>query len=106
MLNQPFAPAYGQTQTVTVSSASTLIGIDQAAKQVRILNPNAFVIWVRCSNTADDTPATAKDYPIGPNSSEAISKADTFGALSLIASGSNTGPVYVTPGEGFQSAAA
>lgn len=106
MLNQPFSPAYQQTQAVTVSSTSTLIGIDEQAKQVRILNPNAFVVWVRCSSTNDDLPATVKDYPIGPNSSEAITKADTFGALSLISSGSNTGTVYVTPGEGFQSAAA
>lgn len=106
MLNQPFAPAYEQTQTVDVSNVSTLIGIDELAKQVRVLNPNAFVVWVRCSSTNDDLPATSKDYPIGPNSSEVITKADTFGAMSLIASGTNTGVVYVTPGEGFQSAAA
>ncbi|MEZ7524009.1 hypothetical protein [Burkholderia vietnamiensis] len=106
MLNQPFSPAYGQTQTVAVSSTNNLIGIDPLAKQVRVLNPNAFVVFARCSSTADDFPATTKDYPIGPNSSEVITKSDTFGAMSLITTGSNSGSVYVTPGEGFQSAAA
>lgn len=106
MLDQPFSPAYGQTQSVSVSSTNTLIGVDPAAKQVRVLNPNAFVVFVRASSTIDDYPATTKDYPIGPNSSEVITKADTFGAFSVIATGSNTGTVYVTPGEGFQSAAA
>lgn len=106
MLNQPFSPAYEQTQAVTVSSTSSLIGIDPLAKAVRVLNPNAFPVFVRCSNTNDDYPATIKDYPIGPNSSEVITKADTHGAIALFATGANTGTVYVTPGEGFQSAAA
>ena len=111
MLNQPFSPAYQQTQAVTVSNVAQTVGIDQNAKQVRILNPNAFPVFIRCSTApgaAATVPvgATLGDYPIGPNSSEVITKADTYGAVSLITSGANTGTVYVTPGEGFQSAAA
>lgn len=102
--NQPFSPAYQQTQAVTVSDTATVIGVDPNAKQLRFLNPNAFVVWVRCS--LGEVDATDEDYPIGPNMSEVISKADTYGNVSLIASGADTGTVYVTPGEGFQSAAA
>lgn len=108
--NQPYSPAYGQTQAVSVSSTATLIGVDPNAKQIRVLNPNSFPVFVRCSLTGIDAVAavngTEGDYPIGPNSSEVITKADTYGDVSLIATGSNTGTVYVTPGEGFQSAAA
>lgn len=105
MLKQPFSPAYQQTQAVSVGTTSTLIGIDPLAKQVRIANPNAFWVFVRISSTATDAAATLTDYPIMPNSSEVITKNDTFGALALITP-TGTGTVYVTPGEGYQSAAA
>lgn len=108
--NQPYSPAYGQTQAVSVSSTAVQIGVDPNAKQIRVLNTNAFVVFVRCSQTGTAAVAAAGategDYPIGPNSSEVITKADTYGEVSLIATGTNTGTVYVTPGEGFQSAAA
>jgi len=111
MINQPFSPAFQQTQAVTVSAAPATIGIDENAKQVRVLNPNAFPVFVRCSPAPGAAAVAAAgavlgDYPIGPNSSEAITKADTHGAISLVTTGANTGTVYVTPGEGFQSAAA
>ncbi|MCA8326127.1 hypothetical protein [Burkholderia cepacia] len=110
--NQPYSPAYGQTQAVAVSTTVANIGVDPNAKQIRVLNPNAFPVFVRCSPTSAPVSAVAAttgvegDYPIGPNSSEVITKADTYGTVSLITTGSNTGTVYVTPGEGFQSAAA
>lgn len=112
MLNQPFSPAQGQTQAVAVSSTQATIGVDPNAKQLRILNANAFPVYVRCSAAGTPVAAVAPvagtpgDYPIGPNSSEVITKADTFGSLSLIADAGKTGTVYVTPGEGYQSAAA
>lgn len=112
MLNQPFSPAQGQTQAVAVSSTQATLGIDKNAKQVRILNANAFPVYVRCSDAGNPVNAVAPvagtpgDYPIGPNSSEVITKADTFGSISLIADSGKTGTVYVTPGEGYQSAAA
>lgn len=110
--NQPFSPAQGQTQVVSVSSTHTEIGVDALAKQVRILNPNAFPVYVRFSISGNPAAASAPssglsgDYPIGPNSSEVVTKADTHGAMSLITDAGNSGKVYVTPGEGFQSAAA
>ncbi|WP_412021538.1 hypothetical protein [Burkholderia cepacia] len=110
--NQPFSPAYGQTQAVAVSSTAVPIGVDPNAKQIRVLNPNAFPVFVRCSPNSAPQPAVAAttsvegDYPIGPTSSEVITKADTYGTVSLVTTGSNSGTVYVTPGEGFQSAAA
>jgi hypothetical protein len=111
MLNQPFSPAFQQTEAVTVSSTQTLIQINMNAKQVRILNPNAFPVFVRTSPSPGNPAvvpvgATLGDYPIGPNMAEVITKADTHGEISLITSGANTGTVYVTPGEGYQSAAA
>ncbi|RBL65687.1 hypothetical protein C3E98_041635, partial [Pseudomonas sp. MWU13-2625] len=105
-------PANGQTQAVSVSRTAAPIGVDPNAKQIRVLNPNAFPVFVRCSPNSAQVPAVAAtignegDYPIGPNSSEVITKADTYGTVSLITTGTNTGTVYVTPGEGFQSAAA
>ncbi|MGN8190280.1 hypothetical protein ACTJLD_30285 [Burkholderia sp. 22088] len=110
--NQPYSPAYGQTQAVSVSNSATPIGVDPNAKQIRVLNPNAFPVFVRCSPNSAPAAAVAAtvgtegDYPIGPNSSEVITKADTYGTVSLVTTGTNTGTVYVTPGEGFQSAAA
>lgn len=112
MLNQPFSPAQGQTQGVAVTAASTTIGVDANAKQVRVLNPNAFPVYVRffVAGTSQaavaPTAGTSGDYPIGPNSSEVVTKADTFGGMSLIADATKSGTVYVTPGEGYQSAAA
>ena len=112
MLNQPFSPAQGQTQAVAVSATQATIGIDKNAKQVRILNANAFPVYVRCSDAGTPVAAVAPvggtpgDYPIGPNSSEVITKADTFGSVSLVADSGKSGTVYVTPGEGYQSAAA
>jgi hypothetical protein len=111
MINQPFSPAPQQTEVVAVSSTPTTIQINMNAKQVRILNPNAFPVFVRCSpspGTSAVVPVgtTLGDYPIGPNMAEAITKADTHGEISLVTSGANTGNVYVTPGEGYQSAAA
>jgi hypothetical protein len=111
MLNQPFSPAQGQTQAVAVTSANTVIGIDANSKQVRVLNPNAFPVYIRFSGvpaTAAAAPivGTPGDYPIGPNSSEVVTKADVYGSMSLIADATKSGTVYVTPGEGFQSAAA
>lgn len=109
--NQPFSPAQGQTQLVAVSSTHTEIGIDAVAKQVRVLNPNAFPVYVRFSVSggaiaaAVPTSGSPGDYPIGPNSSEVVTKADTYGAMSLVADTGKTGNVYVTTGEGFQSAA-
>ncbi|MEB2600061.1 packaged DNA stabilization protein [Burkholderia cenocepacia] len=80
--NQPFSPAYGQTQPVSVSSTAAQIGVDPNAKQIRVLNPNAFVVFVRCSQTGvaavAAAGATEGDYPIGPNSSEVITKADIW----------------------------
>ncbi|NMV36924.1 hypothetical protein [Ralstonia insidiosa] len=112
MLNQPFSPAQGQSQAVAVSSTHTEIGIDSNAKQVRVLNPNAFPVYIRFFTSGNTQAATAPtvgtpgDYPIGPNSSEVVTKADVFGGMSLVADATKTGTVYVTPGEGFQSAAA
>ncbi|PTB28845.1 hypothetical protein C9I56_11180 [Paraburkholderia caribensis] len=113
MLNQPFSPAQGQTQAVAVTSTHTEIGVDANAKQVRVLNPNAFPVYIRFYPAGGTTqPAVAPtvgvagDYPIGPTSSEVVTKADTYGGMSLVADATKTGTVYVTPGEGYQSAAA
>ncbi|TGB34399.1 hypothetical protein [Burkholderia thailandensis] len=112
MLNQPFSPAQGQTQAVSVTATHAEIGVDENAKQVRVLNPNAFPVYVRFSVSTNPAAASAPivgtpgDYPIGPNSSEVVTKADTFGTMSLIADVGKSGTVYVTTGEGFQSAAA
>jgi hypothetical protein len=104
MIDQPFSPAYGQTQTVAVSTTATLIGVDANAKQIRILNTLAAPVFVRVSSSANNTPATAKDYPIAAGMAEVISKADTWGAVSILAS-TGSGTVYVTPGEGYSSGA-
>lgn len=104
MIDQPFSPAYGQTQAMAVTTAAALIGIDPLAKQVRFLNTLASTVFVRISSALKNTPATTADYPIAPGMSEVISKADTWGAVSIIAS-AGSGTVYVTPGEGYQSAA-
>ncbi|VVE59461.1 hypothetical protein PIN31009_05544 [Pandoraea iniqua] len=104
MVKQPFSPAYGQTQTVTVSSTPTPITVDPLAKQVMFTNANAFIVFVRCYDVANPVAATVKDYPILPNSKEVITKNGTFGGISLLSTLVNTGPVLVTPGEGYLSA--
>ncbi|MGF6643116.1 hypothetical protein [Paraburkholderia sp. GAS82] len=111
MLNQPFSPAFEQTEAVTVSDVQTTIQINLNSKQVRVLNPNAFPVFVRTSPSPGTAAVAAAgttlgDYPIGPDSSEVFTKADGHGAISLITTGANTGTVYVTPGDGYQSAAA
>ncbi len=112
MLEQPFSPNQAQTQAVAVTDSAQWIGIDKNAKQVRVLNANNFPVYVRCSDAGNPQAAVAPtvgtfgDYAIGPNSSEVITKADTHGAISLVADAGKSGTVYVTTGEGYQSAAA
>jgi hypothetical protein len=97
---QPFAPAYGQGQWIDVSSAPTAADTDPYQPNLRISNLNNFPVFVRVSSTAAAAVAN-EDFMVGPNQTSTITKGNGQGAVSVVATGTNTGQVYIQPGVGF-----
>lgn len=97
---QAFAPAYGQGQAPTVTSAGVTIDVDEYAPNLRIANFNPFTIFVRVSATGTQA-VVNEDFAVGPNQSSVITKGNAQGQVSLITTGSNSGTVFVQPGVGL-----
>lgn len=97
---QAFAPAYGQGQAVTVSSANATVDTDEYSPNLRIANFNNFVVFVRVSANGAEA-VVNEDFAVGPNQVSTITKGNAQGQVSLITTGSNTGTVFIQPGVGF-----
>lgn len=99
---QAFAPAYGTSQSITLTTASQRVPVPANAKSLQVLNLTSSVIFVRCGDatvTASSTTPTA-DFPIPPSSLFTLTKGDDTSHVAIIGAGAG-GNVWVTAGEGF-----
>lgn len=82
-VKSPFKPAYGSTQSHSVTSTSSSKTIDKSAKSVRVVNTGAAAAYFRIGESPQT--ASAVDCYLGAGSSIIVEKAvgaDTFAAYS------------------------
>ena len=100
MINQTFAPAYGQglvVASVTTSSAASAIG--EGAKSLTITNTGSTnAIFLRTGTSS--AVATTADYCLMPSAQVSISKPQDHTHIAYITS-TSTSSLHVIPGEGF-----
>ena len=100
MIDQTFAPAYGQgvvVASVTGTSAASAVGF--GAKSLTITNTgstNAVYLRTGLSTAV----ATTADYCLMPNAQVSISKPQDHTHIAYITA-SSTSSLHVIPGEGF-----
>jgi hypothetical protein len=99
MIDQTFAPAYGQGATANVTSTSANSAIGFGSKSIVITNTGAANIFVRTGLTG--LAATTADYILLPLSQVSISKPQDHTHVAYICSGSETSTINIIPGEGF-----
>lgn len=96
MINETFAPAYTQGQTVAGGATTASIEIGKGSKSLTLTNTGAVIMYVA---TGDSTvEASADDYALLPLSQVSISKSGDHTHLAYIG---NTGALHAIPGEGF-----
>lgn len=97
-IQQTFAPAYGQGQTIT-TGASAVATIGAGCKVICLTNLHATeTAYVRTGPTSTLT-ATAADYPVLAGNQVTISKPMDDGYLATYSSGA--GSLHIMPGEGY-----
>lgn len=100
MVNEPFHPAYGLTQSVSVSAVAASVNIGPGSRQIMIANPTTHIIFVRVNAPGQTTAATVADCPVVGGSRLIISRdPNVTNNVSVIAVGGN-GTVYLCPGDG------
>jgi hypothetical protein len=99
MIDQTFAPAYGQGVTANVTSTSANSEIGVGSKSIVITNTGASNIFVRTGLTG--LAATTADYILLPLSQVSISKPQDHTHVAYICAGSDTSTINIIPGEGF-----
>jgi hypothetical protein len=100
MIEQTFAPAYGQgvvVASVTTSSAASAVGF--GSKSLTITNTgDANAVYLRTGLST--AVATTADYCLMPGAQVSISKPQDHTHIAYITSTSTTG-LHAIPGEGF-----
>lgn len=100
MINQTFAPAYGQgvvVASVTTTSAASAVGL--SSKSLVVTNTGATnAIYLRTGPS--DAVATTADYCLMPSAQVSISKPQDHTHIAYITA-SSTSSLHVIPGEGF-----
>jgi len=99
MIDQTFAPAYGQGDTANVTSTSASSAIGVGSKSIVITNMGASNIFVRTGLTG--LAATTAGYILLPLSQVSISKPQDHTHVAYICAGSDTSSINIIPGEGF-----
>lgn len=102
MIKQPFNPAYGSNQILSVGATSDAATIDAGrySKQVRIVNIGVNIAHVRLYNAADGAQeATEADFPVPGGMSSTITKDQRHDTLAHISADGTT--LHVMLGEGF-----
>jgi hypothetical protein len=99
MIDQTFAPAYGQgsTVSVTATSASTTLGF--GAKSIVLTNTGAASVYVRTG--VSGLTATTADYIVLPLAQVSISKPQDATHVAYVCGGTDTSTLNIIPGEGF-----
>ena len=99
MIDQTFAPAYGQgvvVASVTTASASSAVGA--GSMSLVVTNTGSNTVWVRTGLTG--LTATTADYPILPTSQVSISKPLDHTHIAYLTA-TSTSSLHIIPGEGF-----
>jgi len=99
MINQTFAPAYGQgvvVASVTTSSAASAVG--DGAKSLVITNTGSNAIYLRTGLTG--AVATTADYLLLSGAQVSISKPQDHTHVAYITA-TSTSSLHIIPGEGF-----
>ena len=100
MIDQTFAPAYGQgvvVASVTGTSAASAVGF--GAKSLTITNTGSTnAVYLRTG--LSDAVATTSDYCLMPSAQVSISKPQDHTHVAYITS-TSTSSLHVIPGEGF-----
>jgi hypothetical protein len=99
MINQTFAPAYGQgvvVASVTTSSAASAVGVE--SKSLVVTNTGSNAIYLRTGLTG--AVATTADYPLLSGAQVSISKPQDHTHVAYITA-SSTSSLHIIPGEGF-----
>lgn len=101
MLDQPFSPHYGTGQSIAATAVNQTLNLrSNRPIQVRLVNVGNQVIYVRVSDVADLTPASASDFAIKPNEVPQIISKGLGQLLSVIAPAIGS-TLYITEGEGY-----
>lgn len=106
MINKPFAPQYGQTQTVATAAGAVNVNVPAAARQLLIVNMATGVVMVRVKPSGVAIDASATDMPLAPNGGTRVISKDSSSSsaadvVSVFSPGGALGNVFVCPGEGW-----
>lgn len=97
----PFFPAYGTGQSEAVTAvAGDITGLLAVSKSLCLTNTGTQTIYVRVTDGADTTAASAADHPVPPNTQQIISKGEQT-RIAHIAPGGAGSTLHVICGEGL-----
>jgi hypothetical protein len=100
MIDEPFFPYYGQTQSIaTVSGAENSAALPAESRQVLLANVGTALAFIRYKPDGVTADATAADMPLPAGSTRIISKDRRAGIISVFAAATGS-TIYVCPGEG------
>jgi hypothetical protein len=98
MSDFPFAPRDGGTVTVAASTTSADEAIDAGCHWLRVVNNTNGVAFVKTARGSALT-ATSADFPVAPGATGFLKLTSDHNIVAVIlAAGSTSGNVYVTPG--------
>lgn len=99
-MSTPFAPRDGGTVTVAASTTSADEAFSANCHRMRVHNTTDGVAFVKTGQGSSLT-ATTADFPVGPGDTAVFNIKSNHNIVAVIlASGSTSGDVYCTPGEG------
>lgn len=101
MINQTFAPAYGQgasVASVTATSGSTQMGV--GAKSIMVTNTGANSVYIRTGLTGL-TAVAGTDYIVLALSQVSISKPQDHTHVAYVCDTALTSSLHIIPGEGY-----
>lgn len=102
MIKQPFFPAYGTNQALTLAAATPgNATLNKESRQVRIVNTGANIAYVQTFSSVDQpgTLATAVDFPVPAGAMCTISKDTDHDTLAYLSTAGTT--LNVMSGDGF-----
>ena len=101
MVNKPFSPQYGATQTIATAAGAANANVSATA-QLLIYNDATGPVFVRVKPQGVNTDASIADMPVASKGTRVITKdPQSQNIVSVFSPGGALGNVYVTPGEGY-----
>jgi hypothetical protein len=103
MVNKPFFPQYGQTQTLATAAGAANANVPATPLQLLIVNMATGIVFVRVKPNGVAADASATDMPVAPNGGTRVISKDpnSSNVVSVFSPGGALGNVYVCPGDGW-----